>query len=114
MEISQQSNKKRRWATKYMNRRFTEEIHTQVVNKYIHDRMFSKSVAIRENENQNEILIHIYQNGSFSFSNILYIYSRETQKERQRHRQREEKQAPCKKPDVGLNPGNPGSGPVQR
>ena len=64
-----------------MNRRFTEEIHTQVVNKYIHDRMFSKSVAIRENENQNEILIHIYQNGSFSFSNILYIYSRETQRE---------------------------------
>ena len=27
-----------------------------------------------------------------------------------RHRQREEKQAPCKEPDVGLDPGNPGSG----
>ena len=30
--------------------------------------------------------------------------------QRQRHRQRE-KQAPCKEPDVGLEPGNPGSHP---
>ena len=35
----------------------------------------------------------------------------ETQKEKQRHRQREEKQAPCKEPDMGVNPGNPGSRP---
>ena len=45
------------------------------------------------------------------FIKLLFIYSWETQKERQRHRQREEKQAPCKEPDVGLNLGNPGSGP---
>ena len=34
---------------------------------------------------------------------------RDTQreKERQRHRQRE-KQAPCREPDVGLDPGSPG------
>ena len=31
-------------------------------------------------------------------------------KERQSHRQRE-KQAPCKEPDVGLDPGSPGSHP---
>ena len=30
--------------------------------------------------------------------------------ERQRHRQRE-KQAPCRKPDMGPNPGTPGSRP---
>ena len=30
--------------------------------------------------------------------------------ERQRHRQRK-KQAPCREPDMGLNPGAPGSGP---
>ena len=30
--------------------------------------------------------------------------------ERQRHRQRE-KQAPCREPDVELDPGSPGSGP---
>ena len=30
--------------------------------------------------------------------------------ERQRHRQRE-KQAPCREPDVGLDPGTPGSRP---
>ena len=35
---------------------------------------------------------------------------RERERERQRHRQRE-KQAPCRVPDVGLNPGSPGSYP---
>ena len=35
---------------------------------------------------------------------ILFIYSWETERKRQRQRQRE-KQAPCKEPDVGLNPG---------
>ena len=34
---------------------------------------------------------------------------RERERERQRHRQRE-KQASCREPDVGLNPGSPGSG----
>ena len=42
------------------------------------------------------------------FKNILFIYERE--RERQRPRQRE-KQAPCREPDVGLNPRSPGSGP---
>ena len=32
------------------------------------------------------------------------------ERERQRHRQRE-KQAPCREPDVGLNPGTSGSRP---
>ena len=35
---------------------------------------------------------------------------RERQRERQRYRQRE-KQAPCREPDVGLDPGTPGSCP---
>ena len=35
---------------------------------------------------------------------------RDTQRERQRHRQRE-KQSPCREPDVGLDPGSPGSCP---
>ena len=35
---------------------------------------------------------------------------RDTQRERQRHRQRE-KQAPCREPDVGLDPGTSGSLP---
>ena len=35
---------------------------------------------------------------------------RDTERERRRHRQKE-KQAPCRKPDVGLNPGTPGSRP---
>ena len=35
---------------------------------------------------------------------------REREKERQRHRQRE-KQAPHREPDVGLDPGSPGSHP---
>ena len=40
---------------------------------------------------------------------MLFIYSRETERERQRHKQREEKQAPCREPDVGLDPRIPGS-----
>ena len=32
-------------------------------------------------------------------------------RDRQRHRQREEKQAPCREPDVGLDPRTPGSRP---
>ena len=35
---------------------------------------------------------------------------RERERERQRHRQRE-KQAPCREPNVGLDPGSPGSVP---
>ena len=35
---------------------------------------------------------------------------RDTHRERQRHRPRE-KQVPCREPDVGLDPGSPGSGP---
>ena len=34
----------------------------------------------------------------------------ERERERQRHRQRE-KQAPCREPDVGLDPRSPGSRP---
>ena len=46
------------------------------------------------------------------FFKILFIYSWETQRERerQRHKQRE-KQAPCREPDMGLDPRSPGSGP---
>ena len=35
------------------------------------------------------------------------------ERERQRHRQRE-KQAPCREPDVGLDPWSPGSRPGQK
>ena len=41
---------------------------------------------------------------------ILFIYSWETQTDRQRHRQRE-KQAPCREPNVGLDPVTLGSCP---
>ena len=49
---------------------------------------------------------------SFFFLKILFIHERqrERERERQRHRQRE-KQAPCREPDVGLDPGSPGSHP---
>ena len=43
---------------------------------------------------------------------LTYLFMRDTERERerQRHRQRE-KQAPCGEPDVGLDPGTPGSRP---
>ena len=40
----------------------------------------------------------------------LFIHERHRERERQRHRQRET-QAPCRKPNVGLDPGSPGSCP---
>ena len=54
----------------------------------------------------------LYNKDAVFFFLILFIYSQETQiererereRERQRHRQRE-KQAPCREPDVGLDPG---------
>ena len=48
------------------------------------------------------------------FLNFLFIYDshthREREREKQRHRQRE-KQAPCRKPDVELDPRIPGPCP---
>ena len=40
----------------------------------------------------------------------MIVTERERERERQRHRQRE-KQALCREPDVGLDPGSPGSHP---
>ena len=38
---------------------------------------------------------------------FIYLFMRDTEREKQRHRQRE-KQAPCREPDVGLDPRTPG------
>ena len=46
----------------------------------------------------------------FFFNFYLFMIVTERERERQRHRQRE-KQAPCREPDVGLDPGTPGSRP---
>ena len=40
----------------------------------------------------------------------FYLFMRDIEGEKQRQRQRE-KQAPCREPDVGLDPGTPGSHP---
>ena len=45
----------------------------------------------------------------YFFKDYLFIET-QRKRERQRHRQRE-KQAPCREPDVGLDPGSPGSWP---
>ena len=44
------------------------------------------------------------------FKDFIYLFMRDTHTERHRHRQRE-KQAPCREPDMGLDPGSPGSCP---
>ena len=46
----------------------------------------------------------------FFFKDFIYLFMRHTQRERHRDRQRV-KQVPCREPDVGLNPGTPGSHP---
>ena len=47
---------------------------------------------------------------NFFFNFYLFMIVTERERERQRHRQRE-KQAPCREPDVGFDPGSPGSCP---
>ena len=47
------------------------------------------------------------------FKDFIYLFMRDTHRERQRHRQRE-KQAPCREPDVGLNPRTWGSCPESK
>ena len=44
----------------------------------------------------------------FFFLRFYLFIHRDRERERQRHR---EKQAPCREPDVGLDPGSPGSRP---
>ena len=39
----------------------------------------------------------------YFFKDFIYLFVRDTERERQRHRQRE-RQAPCREPDVGLDP----------
>ena len=46
----------------------------------------------------------------FFFFKILFIRERQRERERHRHRQLE-KQAPCREPYAGLDPGSPGSRP---
>ena len=46
----------------------------------------------------------------FFKKDFIYLFMRDTETARQRHRQRE-KQAPCREPNVGLDPGTPGSRP---
>ena len=46
------------------------------------------------------------------FKDFIYLFMRDTERERERERQRHrqrEKQAPCRDPDVGLDPWTPGS-----
>ena len=49
----------------------------------------------------------------FNKISFVYLFMRDTERERQGHRQKE-KQAPCRKPDVGLDPGTPGSCPMPK
>ena len=45
---------------------------------------------------------------------LFYLFMRGTERERERERQRHrqgEKQTPCREPDMGLDPGSPGSPP---
>ena len=43
----------------------------------------------------------------FFFKDFIYLFLRDTERETGRDRQRE-KQAPCREPDVGLDPRSPG------
>ena len=52
-----------------------------------------------------------YQQKLFHFFLRFYLFIHERHRERGAKTQAEEKQAPCRKPDVGFDPGTPGSHP---
>ena len=58
----------------------------------------------------NVVLFHLLRKEAFLKRFYLFIHERHTHTQRQRHRQRE-KQAPCREPDVRLDPRSPGSCP---
>ena len=48
----------------------------------------------------------------YFFKDFIYLFMRDTERERERQRRRKrEKQAPCREPDVELDPGSPRSDP---
>ena len=51
----------------------------------------------------------------FFFFLRFYLFIHERERERESETQAEEKQAPCREPNVGLDPGSPGSpiNPIQ-
>ena len=59
------------------------------------------------NWDSEKLIQHFF---SFFFFKGFYLLIHERHKEKQRHRQKE-KQAPCREPNVGLDPGIPGSHP---
>ena len=57
-----------------------------------------------------EVILYVFW--AFFFFKILFIHERHRAREREAETQAEgEKQAPCREPDVGLDPGSPGSHP---
>ena len=50
----------------------------------------------------------LFLEGGFFFKDFIYLFMIDIERERQRYGQRE-KQAPCREPDVGLDPRSPGS-----
>ena len=61
------------------------------------------------------LIQYLVEVSNFFFKDFIYLFIemqrvRERERERQRHRQRE-KQAPCREPDVGLDPRTLGSCP---
>ena len=68
--------------------------------------LITKITWIFGNARINVLFILIY----FFYRFYLFIHERHREREAETHRQRE-KQAPYREPDVGLDPGFPGSGP---
>ena len=61
---------------------------------------------MQADKNLSNVVILFY----YLFIRRFYFFIHERQRDTHTHRQRE-KQAPCREPDVGLDPGTPGSRP---
>ena len=69
-----------------------------------------KDFALLTRNNSSYVKGHVCFFFIFLCFKRFYSLIRDTETERQKHRQRE-KQASCREPDMGLDPGTPGSRP---
>ena len=58
-------------------------------------------------------ILFFIRNEIFLKKYFIYLFMKDRERERERERQRE-KQAPCREPDLGLDPRSPGSHPGQK
>ena len=92
-------------AAKYINQLITK-VKRHLDNDTLIVRHFNTALSANDRSSKQNITKE-----TRVFLKILFIHETHTQRENGRDTRQREKQAPCRKPDVGLDPTTPGSCP---